>query len=40
MLCHEPPPPTLTLRGGGFRQLIENDGIYAHYYNMQFEGLE
>jgi ATP-binding cassette, subfamily B, bacterial len=25
---------------GSHKQLIENDGIYAHYYNMQFEGLE
>ncbi|MDR3541587.1 MAG: ABC transporter ATP-binding protein [Desulfosporosinus sp.] len=25
---------------GSHQQLIENDGIYAHYYNMQFEGLE
>ena len=24
---------------GNHKQLIENDGIYAHYYNMQFEGL-
>ncbi|MDR3583884.1 MAG: ABC transporter ATP-binding protein [Desulfosporosinus sp.] len=25
---------------GNHKQLIENNGIYAHYYNMQFEGLE
>lgn len=25
---------------GSHDQLIEKDGIYAHYYNMQFEGLE
>ena len=25
---------------GSHKQLIENAGIYAHYYNMQFEGLE
>lgn len=25
---------------GSHKQLLENDGIYAHYYNMQFEGLE
>lgn len=25
---------------GSHKQLIENNGIYAHYYNMQFEGLE
>ncbi|WP_407305581.1 ABC transporter ATP-binding protein [Desulfosporosinus sp. SB140] len=25
---------------GNHKQLIENGGIYAHYYNMQFEGLE
>ena len=25
---------------GSHKQLIEQDGIYAHYYNMQFEGLE
>ena len=25
---------------GSHKQLIENRGIYAHYYNMQFEGLE
>ncbi|MHB8075333.1 ABC transporter ATP-binding protein [Desulfosporosinus fructosivorans] len=25
---------------GSHKELIENDGIYAHYYNMQFEGLE
>lgn len=25
---------------GSHRQLIEREGIYAHYYNMQFEGLE
>lgn len=25
---------------GSHRQLIEKDGIYARYYNMQFEGLE
>lgn len=25
---------------GSHYQLIEKDGIYAHYYNMQFEGLE
>jgi ATP-binding cassette, subfamily B, bacterial len=25
---------------GSHKHLIENDGIYAHYYNMQFEGLE
>ncbi|KJR44441.1 Lipid A export ATP-binding/permease protein MsbA [Desulfosporosinus sp. I2] len=25
---------------GSHKQLIENDGIYAHYYNMQFEGLD
>jgi ATP-binding cassette subfamily B protein len=25
---------------GSHKQLIENGGIYAHYYNMQFEGLE
>lgn len=25
---------------GSHKQLIEKDGIYAHYYNMQFEGLE
>jgi len=25
---------------GSHQQLIENDGIYAHYYNMQFEGLD
>ncbi|WP_088187004.1 ABC transporter ATP-binding protein [Desulfosporosinus sp. FKA] len=25
---------------GSHRKLIEKNGIYAHYYNMQFEGLE
>ncbi|HZK54451.1 MAG TPA: ABC transporter ATP-binding protein [Desulfosporosinus sp.] len=25
---------------GSHRQLLENGGIYAHYYNMQFEGLD
>ncbi len=25
---------------GSHKQLINKDGIYAHYYNMQFEGLE
>ena len=25
---------------GSHKQLLENDGIYAHYYNMQFEGLD
>ncbi|KJS46845.1 MAG: thiamine ABC transporter permease, partial [Peptococcaceae bacterium BRH_c23] len=25
---------------GNHKQLLEQDGIYAHYYNMQFEGLE
>jgi len=25
---------------GSHKQLIEKGGIYAHYYNMQFEGLE
>jgi len=25
---------------GSHKQLLEKDGIYAHYYNMQFEGLE
>lgn len=25
---------------GSHKQLLESDGIYAHYYNMQFEGLE
>lgn len=25
---------------GSHKQLIEQSGIYAHYYNMQFEGLE
>ncbi|HWQ41719.1 MAG TPA: ABC transporter ATP-binding protein [Desulfosporosinus sp.] len=25
---------------GSHKQLIGKDGIYAHYYNMQFEGLE
>ncbi len=25
---------------GNHKQLITKDGIYAHYYNMQFEGLE
>lgn len=25
---------------GSHQQLVSKDGIYAHYYNMQFEGLE
>lgn len=25
---------------GSHQQLLRDDGIYAHYYNMQFEGLE
>ena len=25
---------------GTHRELMEKDGIYAHYYKMQFEGLE
>lgn len=25
---------------GSHKQLLENNGIYAHYYNLQFEGLE
>ena len=25
---------------GSHNQLLESDGIYTHYYNMQFEGLE
>lgn len=25
---------------GNHKQLLKNNGIYAHYYNMQFEGLE
>ena len=24
---------------GNHRELLEQDGIYSHYYSMQFEGL-